>query len=216
MLFIMKKKILFFPALLIFTLGYGQAYEGSVQFQNKLQPAAVIELPYAPSMVNAAMTDHLSKKGRSKGNDVKGFTTFRNTAPVSADSSNADLYFKTEQKNRKDNEVTVVSLLVMPNTDAGASNLHYLNMDNARAYLDDLATAINAYSIELKIKEQNETVIKAEAKYKNFTKDGEELERKRIDLDKKIADNKDNLLRQLIEIENQKQKLTQWVIQRRS
>jgi hypothetical protein len=212
----MKKGILFFPVLLIFTLGYGQAYESSVQFQNKLQPAAVIELPYAPSIVNAAMTDYLSKKGRSKSNDIRGFTTFRNTAPVSSDSSNADLYFKTERKSRKDNDVTLISLLVMPNADTGVSKLHYFNMDNARAYLDDLAIAINAYNLELKIKDQNEAVIKAEAKYKNLVRDGEELEKKRTDLDKKIADNKDNLQRQLIEIENQKQKLTQWVTQRKS
>ncbi|HYF31715.1 MAG TPA: hypothetical protein VD993_11410 [Chitinophagaceae bacterium] len=212
----MKKGLLFFSVLLIFTLGYGQAYESSVQFQNKVQPAAVIELPYPPSVVNAAMTDYLSKKGRSKSNDVRGFTIFRNTEPVSSDSSNADLYLKTERKSRKENGVTLVSLLVMPKADTGVSNLHYLNMDEARAYLDGLATAIDAYNLELKIKEQNDVVIKAEAKYKSLVADGDELEKKRTELDKKIADNKNNLQHQLVEIENQKQKLTQWVTQRKS
>lgn len=201
--------------LLLFTLGYSQAYESSVQFQNKQQPAAVIELPYPPSVVNAAMTDYLSKKGRSKANDIRGFTTFRNTEPVSADSSNADLYFKTERKSRKENGVTIVSLLVM-NADTGVSKIHHFNMDDARAYLNGLATAIDGYNLELKIKEQNEAVIKAEAKYKNLAKDGEDLEKRRTDIDKKIADNKEDLQRQLIEIENQKQKLTQWVTQRKS
>lgn len=212
----MKKGILFFLLLSIFSLGYGQAYESSVQYQNKAQPAAVIELPYPPSVVNAAMTDYLSKKGRSKANDIKGFTTFRNTQSVSVDSSNADLYFKTERKSRKENDVTVISLLVMPNADTSTSNIHYLNMDNARTYLDDLAIAINAYDLELKIKEQNNAVIKAEAKYKSIASEGEDLEKRRTELDKKIADNKDNLQRQSIEIENQKQKLTQWVAQRKS
>jgi len=212
----MKKGILFFAVLLIFTLGYGQAYEGSVQYQNKMQPAAVIELPYSPSVVNAAMTDYLSKKGKSKGSDIKGFTTFRNTEAVSIDSTNADLYFKTEQKSRKEHDVTLVSLLVMAIPDTGVSNIHYFTMDNARAYLDDLGAAVNAYNLEIKIKDQNDAVAKAESKYKNLAKDAEELGKKRTELDRKISDNKDNLQRQLIEIENQKQKLTQWITQRRS
>ncbi len=46
----MIKTIPFFPILLISVFGYGQAYERAVQDQDKLQPAAVIELPYPPSV----------------------------------------------------------------------------------------------------------------------------------------------------------------------
>ena len=46
----MTKTIPFFPILLISVFGYGQAYESTVQYQDKLQPAAVIELPYPPSV----------------------------------------------------------------------------------------------------------------------------------------------------------------------
>jgi len=113
-IFVMKKTIPFFAILLISVFGYGQAYESAVQYQNKLQPAAVIELPYPPSVVDAAMSDYLSKKGKSRSNDIKGFITFRNTQPVQNDSVNADLYFKTEHKSKKEREVTVVSLLLMP------------------------------------------------------------------------------------------------------
>ena len=144
----MKKTILFFSILLVSVFSYGQAQEGTVEYQKRLQPAAVIELPYPPSVVDAAMNDYLSKKGKSRSNDIKGFITFRNTNPVQSDSTNADLYFKTERKSRKEKEVTVVSLLLMP-TEAQAStgNLHYLNMDDARSYLNDLASAIEAYDL---------------------------------------------------------------------
>jgi hypothetical protein len=96
----MKRTIPVFSILLISVFGYGQAHEGAVQYQNKLQPDAVIELPYPPDVVDAAMSDYLSKKGKSRCNDIKGFVTFRNTQLAQNDSVNADLYFKTERKSR--------------------------------------------------------------------------------------------------------------------
>lgn len=70
----MKKTILFHSILLISLLSYGQAQEGTVEYQKRLQPAAVIELPYPSSVVDAAMNDYLFKKGRSRSNDIKGFS----------------------------------------------------------------------------------------------------------------------------------------------
>lgn len=213
----MKKTILFLTILLISVIGYGQAYEGAVEFQNKLHPAAVIELAYPPAVVNEAMNDYLSKKGKSKNTDVKGFTTFRNTQPVQNDSVNADLYFKTERKSRKEKEITVVSLLVMPNEpQTNAGNVHHLDMNTARMYLNDLSIAIAAYDLELTIKEQNKAVTKAEAKYKSLSDEGEDLENKKTAIDKKIADNKNDQQQQLKEIETQKQKLTDWVNRRKT
>lgn len=213
---VVKKTILFFSILLISVFSYGQAQEGTVEYLKKMQPAAVIELPYAPSVVDAAMNDYLSKKGKSRSNDVKGFSTFRNTQPVQADTVNADLYFKTERKSRKEKEVTVISLLVMPTeAQTNTANLHFLDMDAAKNYLNDLATAIDAYNLELTIKDQNDAVIKAEAKYKSLVNDGEDMEKKRTAIDKKIADNKNDQMHQLQEIENQKQKLSQSVSQRK-
>jgi hypothetical protein len=198
-------------------LCYGQAQEGTVEYQKRLQPAAVIELPYPPSVVDAAMNDYLSKKGKSRKDNVKGFSTFRNTDPVQSDSINADLYFKTERKSRKEKEVTVISLLVMPAEEQNnTSNLHYLKMDDAKNYLNELASSISAYNLEQTIKDQNDAVIKAETKYKNLVSDGNDLENKRAAIEKKIADNKNDQQQQLKEIENQKQRLSQWVGQRKS
>ena len=212
----MKKTILFFLILVVSVMSYGQAQEGTVEYQKKSQPAAVIEYPYPPSVVDAAMNDYLSKKGRARSTDVKGFTNFRNTLPVANDSVNADLYFKTDRKSRQEKEVTVISLLVMP-TEAQNSidNLHYLSMDNAKIFLNDLASAIDAYDLELTIKDQNDEVIKAEAKYKNLVSDGEDLEKKGTAIDKKIADNRNDQQQQIKEIQNQKQRLSQSVSRRK-
>jgi hypothetical protein len=213
----MKKILLLVFIVSISMLSNAQAYEGVVEYQKKSQPAAVIELPYPPNVVNAAMSDYLSKKGKSKGSDIKGFVTYRNTQPLQNDSSNADLYFKTERKSRKEKEVTVVSLLLItPDAQTNTGKLHYLGVDEAKNYLNGLASAIEAYDLELSIKAQNDDLIKAEAKYKDLVNESEDLEKKRIAIDKKIADNKSDQQQQLKEIENQKQKLTQWVGQRKS
>jgi len=76
--------------------------------------------------------------------------------------------------------------------------------------------AIDAYNLELTIKDQNHAVIIAETKYKILTSEGADLEKKRTSIEKKIADNKNDQQQQLKEIENQKEKLTQSVSQRKS
>jgi len=82
--------------------------------------------------------------------------------------------------------------------------------------LNGLATAIEAYNLQLSIKAQNDELIKAESKYKSMVNEGEDLDKKKAAIDKKIADNKSDQQQQLKEIENQKQKLAQWVGQRKA
>jgi len=65
------------------------------------------------------------------------------------------LCFKTERKNNKEKDVTVVSLLVIPEErQTNVDNLHYLNMDDAKEYLNGMASAIKAYHLALTIKDQ--------------------------------------------------------------
>ncbi|ANE50925.1 hypothetical protein [Flavisolibacter tropicus] len=214
----MNRTILLFCLLLTISIAYGQAQKGSVSYQKRQQTAAVIELPYTPNIVMAALNDYLSKKGRSKSTDLKGFTTYRNTTPVANDSTNADLYFKVERKSRQDKETTIVSLLLtMPSDETtNPTNQHYLNMDEAKVYLNELTPAIEAYNLELQIKDQNGAVTAAEDRYKNLTNEGSNLEKRKEELDKKIHNNKMEQQAQLNEIELQKQKLATKVSERKA
>lgn len=196
---------------------FAQAREGSVKAENKQQAAAVIELPYPPDMVRAAMNDYLSKKGKSRSSDVKGFTTFRNTQSQAGDSANADLFFKVERKSRQDKGMSVVSLLIhTPGAGmASADSLHYLSMEQGLMYLNELQPAIEAYNLESGIKDQNESLTKAETRLKNLVKEGDQLEARKANLEKDIRENKEAQQRQLQEIEAQKQKLAERVSQRK-
>lgn len=195
---------------------YGQAREGWVESQKKQQPAAILELPYAPELVSAALNDHLSKKGRSKSTDMKGFTVYRNTQPMQNDTVNADMYFKVARKSRQEKGLTVVSLLVNGPAGGTVESVRYLGMEQAKTYLNELVPAIDAYNLELAIKEQNESLIKAESKLKSLVDDGRDLDDKRTGIDKKIADNKAGQQNQVNEIEVQKRKLADIVAQRKN
>ena len=212
----MKRTLLSFFLVVITIVAIGQAQEGTVEFQKSQQPAAVLEVPYSPDIVNAALGDFLSKKGRSKATDFKGFTTYRNTQQVATDSVNADLYFRVERKSRKEKEVTVLSLLLNASKAPADRNTHFMDMEQAKIFLNELVPTIEAYALELQIKEQNEAVAKAESKYKNLTNEGSDLEKRRENIVKQIEDNKADQQKQMNEIENQKKKLAEAVALRKS
>lgn len=211
----MKKTLFFLVLVLIATSLFSQAYEGSVKFESKMQPAAVIELNYPEATVTAALKDYLSGKGKSKGNDLKGFTTYRNTQATQNGTENADLYFRIERKSRKEKEVSTVYLLLTP-VQGTTSNLHSLSMEEAKTYLNELVAAIDAYNLEQTIRDQNKVIMAAEAKQKKLVNEAADLERKRAETAQKIADNKLLQQAQDLEVQNQKQKLAEMVARRRN
>jgi hypothetical protein len=215
----MKRVLLLSGSILLITgLSFGQAMESTVDYKRVAQPAAVIDLPYPPSVVEDAMNDYLSKKGKSKANNLKGFTAYRNTQATVNDSANADMYFKVERKSRDQKDVSVVSLLLAsPNENPAATpGVRRLNMEEAKTYLNELSMAIQNYDLELQIKNQNDAVTKAETNYKNLVDEGNDLEKKRLNIDEKITQNKAEQDKQKLEIEKQKQALTVLVDNRKA
>jgi hypothetical protein len=204
--------------LLLATSCLAQAVDGSVKVARNLQPAAVIQLPYASEVVSDALADYLSKKGRSKGTDIKGFTTYRNTNASSTGSANADLFFKVERKSRQEKGSTLVSLLLTApkEGDAAGDSQHYMNMEEAKAYLNELVPAFEAYNLEKTIRDQNAAVIKAESRFSSLTHDGTDLGQKKIAIEKRITENNMALQSQEAEVALQKQKLAALVSQRKN
>ncbi|RYZ62472.1 MAG: hypothetical protein EOO14_02165 [Chitinophagaceae bacterium] len=214
----MKK---FFSAALLFLLAHAaiaQATESTVKVSRDLQPAAAIQLPYSPEVVSGALADYLSKKGRSKATDIKGFTTFRNLQASANTGENADLFFKVERKSRQEKGSTLLSLLLTApkEGDVAGANLHYLTMEEAKAYLNNLVPAIEAYNLEQNIRQQNAVIIKAEARYKDLAADGVALDRKKLAIEKSITENQMALQSQEREVALQKQKLAGLVGQRKN
>jgi hypothetical protein len=88
-------------------------------------------------------------------------------------------------------------------------------MEQAKAYLNGLTPAIEAYNLELMIKEQNQVVIKSEATYKTQFNNGAELEQKRTELETRILENKTEQEKHQADVNTQKKKLTDLVNRRK-
>jgi prefoldin subunit 5 len=194
---------------------HAQATEGTVSFKKNNQSAAVIELPFSADIVNASLNEYLSKKGRSKETDARGFTTFRNTQSLQGDSVNADLFFKVERKDKQSSITSLLVTLEVSQTTTG-SGINNLSMEEAKAYLNNLVPIIESYQLELLIKDQNEAIIKAESKYKSIANDGDDLNKKKLNIEKDIDDNRKELQKLSNETDQQKQKLAELVRQRKS
>jgi hypothetical protein len=182
-----------------------QATEGTTDFQKTTQPAAIIELPYAENVVEKAIEDYMTRKG-SKGSDSKGFKTFRGYKLRDSQDYTSDLYFKIDRKSRKEKDLTVVSLVVGRNgedvkTRSAPDNS---SIDGAKDLLNDMVASIDAYSLELQIKEQDDAVKKAQKKYDGLVSDQKDYEKKIKNLEDKLDQNKKDQDRQQDEIKKQK------------
>lgn len=213
----MKQFIVLSCLLLAVNFGFAQATEGMVTYQKKQQSAAVIMLPYSTDVVSTVMNDYLLKKG-SSGTDIRGFKTYRNTQMVAGDSTNADLYFKIERPNRRAKDQSTVSLMVgMPNEDIANRNPGaQFGMEQAKTFLNSLVPVMEAYSLEQQIKNLNEVVIKEEKRSQSLIDDGQDLVKKKYEIEEKIESNKQNQQKQLQEVEKQKQALAALISQRKA
>ena len=212
----MKKIMLLSPLLFAASFLFAQASEGLVTYQKTQQPAAVIVLPYSTELIHVVMNDYLSKKG-SKATDIKGFKTFRNTRVMENDSINADLYFKVEAANTKESVQSTVYLMVgTPNEEIANRNPGaQFNMQQAKTFLNNLIPVMDAYKLEILIRDQNELVIREEKKSKSIMDDGLDLTKKKSDIDRRLEGNKLDQEKQNAEVEKQKQALASLITQRK-
>lgn len=148
---------------------------------------------------------------------LNDFATNRNSQMMQNDGVNA-MYFKVNGKTKQERETSLASLLLaMPENDTTtAKNGHYINMEQAKTYFNDLAPAMQAYNLELQIKNLNKAIYKTEAKYKCLLDEGATFDKKRVNIEKKSQENKQEQQTRLNEVENQKQKLAVLVSQRKS
>jgi hypothetical protein len=211
----MKKLLTAVCVLLITGTVSSQALSGSATYKQKNYAAAVIDLPYSTDVVHSAMNEFLSKKGKSRKDDLKGFVIFRNTQLNSDQKLNADLYFKVENRNRKDKNSSTVSLLLgKPETEVNEA-VNNMDMAKATAYLDELAKSIGVHNLELMINDQNKSIIRSEENYRETTSDGLKLKNKMASLQKDIEENTKKQEGQLADVNLQKQKLSVLVSQRK-
>ena len=190
----MQRIILPFLAILLsFTLhAQPKAHEGTTDFQRSSQPAGIIELPYAEATVEKAVEEYMSKKG-IRSADSRDFKVYRGYKMRSGHDHNSDLYFKAERKSRRDKDMCTLYLIVARNGEdvkTRTSDASKGSLDGATDLLDDMVPAIEAYSLDLQIKDQEETLKKNQKKYDNLVQDSVDYTKKIKALQDKLDQNR--------------------------
>ncbi|MEP7373525.1 MAG: hypothetical protein ABI675_09080 [Chitinophagaceae bacterium] len=208
----MKRIYLFLGSVFIFsTVAFSQAYEGNIEYNKKKQQAIQIDYSYSQEAVENAIVQKIEKMGykakEEKGlfNKDKGFIVFKNAFITDISENSMDYIIKVDRKSRKEKDETTLYLIMSKDDVNAISAMDATGVGKAKSFLNNLLPEIEEANLELQIKSQDETVAKAEKKYKNLQDDQQSLEKKikglQSDLEKNIKDQEN----QQKEIENQKQ-----------
>lgn len=184
----MKQLIIVFGITLSSICSMGQARDGTIDLKREevAQPAALIYLPYAPKVVELALSDYLSKTSNSHQSGNDSFQLSESTLLVKNNISNADMCFEIGAKDNQHPNESVVYLKLNSFSrdlnDRATNTPISFDMQQAKDYLDNLAIAIQPYAVALQMKLQQKNLINAQKKSAALLQKGKDLEQKRIDL----------------------------------
>ena len=183
-----------------------QAYEGNIQFNKKKQDAILIEYSYPAEAVENAFVARMEKLGyrprEEKGilNRDKGFLVFKNAYITDISNDRLDYVIKVERKSRKESDDATLYLILQMGGENAMDKVESYDIGRAKQYLNSMLPDIEAAYLELKIKDQEEVVSKAEKKLKDLQEDKRTLE-------KKLAENENDQDDTIKDIETQRKAL---------
>jgi hypothetical protein len=203
-----------FLVLFSFTLINAQAYGGKMEYEKKKQEAVIIEYNYPQEAVENAIISKIESMGNQakteKGvfNKDKGCIVFKNATVTDISSEMLTYIVKIERKSRKEADETILSL-VINNKDGedmlSKGEVNYTS--NAKTFLNTLSPEIETAHLEIKIKDQETTVTKAQKKFKDLQDSQASLEKKIKGLQDDLKANAKDQEAQQKEIEVQQQAL---------
>ena len=153
--------------------------EGTIEYQKGVKRAAVIELPFAPDIVEGALKQHLAKSG-VKEERLKGMQVFKNACLTPTDGEAADLYFKVEKKSRRDDNTSVVYLIMgRPNENVALRTADdAYRIQDAKAFLGTFRPQAESFELERNITRNEDNIKKSEKRMNDLQDDRKKLEKK--------------------------------------
>ena len=185
---------------------WSQAYEGRIDYDKKKQEAIVIDYSFPPDAVQNAIVQKMARMGykakEEKGifNKDKGFLVFKNAYINDISGDRMDILINVERKSRKASDESVLYMVMIRNGENALLTMEPGTINRAKSFLNDMLPEVEAADLELRIKDQEETVAKAEKKLST-------LKEEQVNLEKKLSDNKADQEATQKDIEAQKQAL---------
>lgn len=180
----MKKAVSSLLVLLFSLVSFSQSYEASIQYDKKKQAAIAIDYNFQSQAVENAIVQKLARMGykakEEKGilNRDKGFLVYKNIFITDISTDRLDYLVKVEQKSRKEKDESILYFVLLKDDKNALSLMDAAGVGKAKSFLNGLLPEVEAADLELQIKEQEETVAKAEKKLQGLKEEQSSLERK--------------------------------------
>jgi hypothetical protein len=195
-----------------------QSSSTTIQFNNKMQPALVLELPNSTGDAEGTILQKLKETGYNhetqghlfwKKNKIDGFYVFNDVVLPSLSTQKLDMYFKVVQKNKEEKNNSTLYMLVSSGNENFASPEGDTTLWNSsKMFLNGFVEKTTAYSLEQDIKDQ-ENVVK-DSQNKLIT-----LQKEEKDLAEKLRKNQDDQKNRQQDIENQNKMLEDLKLKRK-
>jgi hypothetical protein len=211
--FPMKK--LFCLSLFVLSLfaARSQAVATNLKFNKADRPALMLELPYDPAVAEQFILDTLRKSGYEpqtsgifKNKKVNGFYVFKGVRLPGSDRT-TDLYFKVEPKSKRQENVSIVYLLMDKGNEDFVNSGDGAVHSAGKSLMNDMVPQSAVFKLQLDIKGQEEAVRNAEKRMEKLTEDEKKLNQKIEELQNNLKKNKEDQEIQKKTIENEKLKL---------
>lgn len=186
----------------------------TVSYNKTSQPGLMLELPYNTDVSEGFIIDNLKKTGydpETKGklfwkqNKLNGFYIFKDVHLEGAKDL-VDLYFKVDQKSKREKNTSIIYLLV-GKQESFLSSSDEDTYNAARKFLNGFIDKSAAYKLDLDIKNQENVVKDAEKKFDKLRDDEKDINKKIDQLQKDLRKNQEDQKNQQQTIENEKKKL---------
>jgi len=204
---IMKQVLLLLVSAITFSISSrSQAYESNIQYDKKKQQAIAIDYSYPPEAVQNAILLKMERMGykakEEKGilNRDKGFLLFKNAYVTDISRNKMDIYIKVERKSRKESDESILYMIMNKDDENALLRMEPDDINRAKSFLNNMLPEVEAADLEIRIKDQEATVARAEKKLRDLKDD-------QVSLEKKLQDNKASQEATQKDIEAQKQAL---------
>jgi hypothetical protein len=181
------KKVIY---LLIFSLciqyAFAQTTSTTVKFNKLNTPALMLLLPYNEQIAEGAIIQKLKEIGYTpetsgtllwKKNTVDGYYQFKNVVLRDMEGKVVDLYFKVDQKSRKEKNQSYIYMLISTRENTFASSeTEPATFSAGNKFLDSFIEYSASYKMDVDIQNQEEIVQAAEKKYNKLRDEQRDLE----------------------------------------
>lgn len=186
----------------------------TIQYNDKMQPALVLELPNNTEDAEGTILQKLKQTGYNpetqghlfwKKNKLDGFYVFNNVSLPSLSDLKLDMYFKVVQKNKREKNSSTLYLLVSKGNENFASPDNDTMLWNSSViFLNSFVEKTTAYSLEQDISTQENNIKEQQDKYIKLQNDEKDLADKIRKYQEDLLKNQTAQKSQQQQIENQK------------